>query len=726
MALRLLAHRRSPVTIESRLGPALGNRNVALFDPRMERSFESAVNRLRMQDLSLAALDLLVLRDSQRNAFDDIDGDDVLAAYLEDVPVLALCGSHDPNSPAPTLRAPSWAKPFAEQLEPAEFRGPEIEALLRRSTALHRHERCHYDLPSTAVHAAEFIRLANALQDATDLVRLADWVLPLLGDRYGLAADTGTLVGLLTVVRDEALRRFGWEVPIAALDEYPRGPDAVEALIDNFAVADWTRLVFLISVNSTGGVARDVARREPAAHIVALCETAIDGAERAEAAAEPGCATVFLEYPVERWTLDAQRRCERCDEFKVLHVHPETYEVTAQLQWTQRGFDSNRVESERPFWAVADRMDAVSLHVDHAMSTGSREEVRHLSISLDVALLLADEDFFARCHTVLKDRYPRPDVVLIPEHASAGALSRLAEATWDAPVFAVPLGSLKDAARDAVRDARDVLVMDDVVISAQTLFGLRAAIYDVAQEQQHDIRVWGFVVVARPSSADAWHRIKQRYMAATDDGMKRGLHAAQELLLPPPGVEACPWCRERVMLQRIMPALSGEAEAERLAGERETFLRRTPLLAPLGVGGVGADFRTEGSMVGDLRPYAAFAAAASLAQHLKDELHRRREVAEIPFFNVELLVSAVFDAAVFGGFLRTFDPLHVRDPTRESELADCLLGKSWSPGMLAELAIGASERKLPVDSVVRCIDEQSGDEHLAAMLRAVATRPRPA
>jgi len=168
--------------------------------------------------------------------------------------------------------------------------------------------------------------------------------------------------------------------------------------------------------------------------------------------------------------------------------------------------------------------------------------------------------------------------------------------------------------------------------------------------------------------------------------------------------------------------LSLEMEAERKVGEREMVLRRTPLLAPLGMGGVDTDVRTEGSMVGDLRPFAAFAAAASLAQHLKDELNRRREVAEIPYFNVELLVSAVFDAAVFGGFLRTFDARQVRDPTRESELADCLLAKTWSPGMLAELAIGASERKLPVDSVVRCIDEQMDDEHLAAMLNAIATR----
>jgi hypothetical protein len=720
MALRLLAHRRFPVTLDD----AMDQRNVALFDPRVERSFEPLVNRIRVQDLSLAALDLVVLRGSGRDAFESFEEDEALAAFLEGVPVLVLYGSHDPNQPAPALRAPRWAKETALEVEAIDFRAPEMEGLLRRSTAVYRHERCHYHLPSAAVHAAEFIRLADALQDVTDLVRLADWVLPLLGEGWGLAADTGTLLGLLAVVRDEARRRFGWEIPIAALDEYPRNFDAVQHLIDNFAVAAWERLVFLISVNSTGAVAGYVARRLPGAHILALCETALNSAQQAQTVAGGTGIDPFVLHPVDRWELDERRNCQRCGELELLHVHPETYEITAQLQWTPRGFDQERVESEKPFWALADRTDAVELHVDRAMTTGSREHVRHLSIALDVAALLSDDDFFARCQRVLRERYPVPDVVLIPEHAATETLRGLAEATWQVPVFAVAVGRLEDAARDAVSTARDVLLMDDVVISAQTLSGLRTAIYDIAQEEGHGIRVWGFVVIARPSSADTWQRIRRRYMAVTNDGLRHGLHAAQQLVLPPPGIAACPWCRERVLLQRVMPGLSGEAE--RRAAEREMILRRTPLRPPLGIGGVGAEARTEEAMVGDLRPAAAFAAGASLAQHLKGELDRARQVAEIPFFNVELLVSAIFDAAVFGGLLRTFEPRNVRDPTRDAELAACMLDTTWRPGVLSELAIGAAEGKLPLAAVLPCIEAHAGeDEVLVALLRAIATRGEP-
>src|SRR4051794_8559876 len=104
MALRLIAHRRVPVTLEG----AFGERNVALFDPRMERSYEPLLNRLRMQDLSLPALDLLVLRGSHPETFEEIEGDDALAAYLDGIPVAVLSGSHIVEDPRPTLRSPEW------------------------------------------------------------------------------------------------------------------------------------------------------------------------------------------------------------------------------------------------------------------------------------------------------------------------------------------------------------------------------------------------------------------------------------------------------------------------------------------------------------------------------------------------------------------------------------------------------------------------------------------
>lgn len=322
MTLRLLAHQRDAVVLEHQLGDA----NVVLFDPRLERSFESLLNRLRMADLSLASLDLLVLRASHRDAQHELEQDAVLADYLQEVPVLMLTGSHNAAAPAPTLARPSWAERSKLEPDVFSFRASEFEALLRRSSAIFHHHGCHYNLPSSAVHAEKFIRLADALQDSTDLVRAADWVLPLLGERSGLAADTGSLLGLMAVVRNEALLRFGWGIPLASLDRYPPDEGSVEALIDNFMVTGWQDLVFLISVNSTGAVARYVRRRLPMASIVALCETAMTEDQRADAAG--GEARNFVEHPVERWRLDEQRRCERCQALDLLHVHPETYEIT--------------------------------------------------------------------------------------------------------------------------------------------------------------------------------------------------------------------------------------------------------------------------------------------------------------------------------------------------------------------------------------------------------------
>jgi hypothetical protein len=207
MALRVLGHRREPVMLED----ALGEHNVALFDPRLERSYEPLLNRLRLQDLSRGALDLLLLRGSHDGFVEQVADDDAIARYLEEVPTVVLAGSHEPANPAPGLHRPNWSPAGGPDLQATDLRGAELTAMLRRSTAIFHHDGCHYDLPSAAVHAESFIRLADALQDATDLVRVADWLLPLLGPAAGIAADTGTLLGLMAIVRDEAWRRFGWD-----------------------------------------------------------------------------------------------------------------------------------------------------------------------------------------------------------------------------------------------------------------------------------------------------------------------------------------------------------------------------------------------------------------------------------------------------------------------------------------------------------------------------------
>ncbi|HEX5620276.1 MAG TPA: hypothetical protein VFX51_17785, partial [Solirubrobacteraceae bacterium] len=129
---------------------------------------------------------------------------------------------------------------------------------------------------------------------------------------------------------------------------------------------------------------------------------------------------------------------------------------------------------------------------------------------LNVSALLGDKEFADHARDVLES-YPRPDVVLVPDHAATTALRELALAKWNAPVHSIPLGPLAGEAREAVAGAEDVLVMDDVVISTQTLFGLRSRVYEVSQGLERDIRLWGFVVVARPSARRMWELVRARW-----------------------------------------------------------------------------------------------------------------------------------------------------------------------------------------------------------------------
>jgi hypothetical protein len=151
MPLWVLGHRRDPVLYEDEL-PGL---NVALFDPRLERSYESLTNRLRAQDISRSALDLLVLRVSKPEHAAEIEHGGGVDKFLADVPTQILAGSWDTALPAPTLQPVSWSTAGGPSLDPLAFRGPELAAMLDRSSAVSHHAGCHYDLPSAAVHAAE-------------------------------------------------------------------------------------------------------------------------------------------------------------------------------------------------------------------------------------------------------------------------------------------------------------------------------------------------------------------------------------------------------------------------------------------------------------------------------------------------------------------------------------------------------------------------------------------
>jgi len=195
--------------------------SLIVIDPRIERGAEDLGERLR-GPMQKYAPEAWVIRGSSADFEELLDGDPILPdlARRAGVPILGLTGSHDESDRRPRLWKPAWCELTAPSPSLDELRQAELLGILEASRAIHRLDRFHYILPSR-YHAGEFIRLADALQDPIDTVRIADWLLPYLREDSWAIADTGTLLPLLFALRAEARDRFGYDIHVANLSEYP-------------------------------------------------------------------------------------------------------------------------------------------------------------------------------------------------------------------------------------------------------------------------------------------------------------------------------------------------------------------------------------------------------------------------------------------------------------------------------------------------------------------------
>ena len=613
---------------------------------------------------------------------------------------------------AAQLDAPSWAHPTDIVPDLDQLRTFELLTLVLESKAVYREVGCHFRLPSSQFHAEAFIRLADALDDHTDLVRVADWVLPQLDDGTALLGDNGSLIGLLSVVSKEALVRFGFHVPVATLNEYPPDTAALRAFIDGFRAQDWERLLFLITVSSSGSIAARVSTLEGVdVDVVVLCGTDPPG---------KGPAMCFTRHLIERWDAGSDQSCPQCADLHCLVVDPHTYEVRTLLYGNQQPVDVDEARRCAPFWEAADRQEAVALHKEVPTADGNPAGSRHLAVALDIPRLLDDAWFRDQCLEVLR-RQPRPDLALVPRHGATEPLAALiceAHGLERSKVIDVPIGSFAAELVDRLRSCERVLVADDVVITAETMVTLRRRIYE-ATSGHGEIEVWGFAGVMRPPSKLELNHVRRPFRGPTaDGGSEDRLTEGFKVFLPAPGNEACPWCAERNLLNDRLADLSGAPA--RVAQARLTRLRGSGgLEPPLLLAGDDPSMRTDGSFFGELHPRAAFAAASAVAQRQKDAFLREHEVNQLYVFNVALAIDAFFDTIILAGLLRTFDRRYLRDLTHDAEVDRALGEYQMQPGTIAEAALAAVRGKVPPESVRhRLKNSELGDiaELLLALL----------
>jgi len=360
----------------------------------------------------------------------------------------------------------------------------------------------------------------------------------------------------------------------------------------------------------------------------------------------------------------------------------------------------------RSFWHVVSEQDAARVHCTDA-ATGSS---RHLHIALDVTKLLQHKEFWRECVGKLRAHANLCDVVVIPEHGATTALRELAEHAYYKPmvvmlnrgsferpeddreqptsVLASPLNFAEQRARlkAAFEIARQIVILDDVVIHGRTLRAIHRYVQDTMREvlsargeEDRDYEVRAFAVVGRPSSADRLNRLQ---ISMRQRGVKDNYLACGIVTVLPDETDTCPWCDERDELRAIHLALADDGVRNTMitAGlvslsdvERATGAVRQRLRILEDTGGDGWRAlqsslflcRPSGSMTFSavperLSPHslfgerlteaAAYAAVACAMQEIRDEA-RAKGAAGIAWETPKIL-TAYHDPLLSAAFLR--------------------------------------------------------------------------
>ena len=634
-----------------------------------------------------------------------------------------------------------------------------------RTGAIFKHASSHYRLPSK-YHAEQFIRLADALRSLHDVSRVVDWVMEYVRSETILIADTGSLLPLLFHLREEAARRFKWDIEIASLDEYPNDRinlvDAIDAIKNRpeiawrlasaeesepepktrreWVFAWWRRLVdrakeefrgamgdrarrrrgdhvhgasprflFLVSVSSTGRLCNLFRELKlPGSEILVVCETVPNP--------KPPCERHLVWVPIDRWTVNSDGKCEHCDDQgkRIIRVDPVSYElIPPEYEPQQIPMSRDRATEKRNFWRFAYESKAVKLHHTVDYSGTEKNRARHFSVYLDTLELAKHGEFRNRCIEQL--RRTEPDLILIPEHSHSDMVRLLC---WEAykrevPYFYVTSGRLQGAVVDSLGRSNRILVADDAIVTGTTLINLRTEVFRTTQLQHRSPEVNAFVLVCRPSNHEPVNDIRRIYSGQ----QVRTLLAGESLFLP--SGQNCPWCKEDQLLGRFASRLEGKSLE--FATARLEKLRSGSIKPPLlMVQNEHAQDHlvTHDSLFGDLDHVTAFAAGSCASQKLKLELGTNGGV-QLAVVETAMAIGAYYESPLLASMLRTFDRIDARyvgvDPIIEAKIEGINPRQAYA-GTLADLALAALAGKVPGGKLREVLEREKANDGWLQML----------
>lgn len=271
----------------------------------------------------------------------------------------------------------------------ALLRQLEFESLLEVHEAHLSGADYHYRLPSGS-HAAEFLRVANALRHPRDVWVVAAWMTDFLTAGCGLLLDTASLTPL-AVQLDAFAAGAGFALgDIGVMDSYPASLPAVSTVVE--AASSTARCLAVLSVDSTGSTRRllepELEARNP-------------GNWRMHTLVRFGVHDGDPNPNNEVWTHDqavtpsAPEDCTLCRDHRrafLVTVDERTYYPVPNIE-PEKIVPSIAEGDNAAFWELANAQNAVLLEVTPSASAmEQRAERTPLAVRIRFDALVADVD----------------------------------------------------------------------------------------------------------------------------------------------------------------------------------------------------------------------------------------------------------------------------------------------------------------------------------------------
>ncbi len=385
----------------------------------------------------------------------------------------------------------------------------------------------HFVAPS-GQHCEAFFRLGDALRSKSALDRMAFWIAPAVASADAVVVDNWSI----SAVALRALLLTRHDIPFDCLPSHPAQDrsEAERIIAPLMAHVEKTQgtLLFLVSVTSSGAFAHTVQ-------------------EIAHSLMSPGRVEIMALYGLAGTPEDVERLCTL--EFEPKNYAPEECPACQNQKSRPVPLDPSLYylkslpEKAVPLRlshfvdrALTDRFGAIegafSVHRDDRFRT-------HHAFFVDFAALVAADAVLAEeCRTAVEAlRGPAWDLIITPTAGTsvlgemASLMLGVARLAFDSPA------QLSAADKTRLDDARNVLVVDDVLVSGRRI---ENCVKRLREKPTSPEQVTILVGLARPPSVQALegHRVA---WASIKGWFFKHVH---RLCLPDWQVAECPWCEE--------------------------------------------------------------------------------------------------------------------------------------------------------------------------------------